>query len=85
MCPDELYFQTVAYNTKWKETTFSEPSPDITMRYIRWSPHEWHPDILKRPDYHKIFQSNALFARKFDPEDDAIYDEIDYIVDRLDS
>jgi hypothetical protein len=84
VCPDEMYFQTVAYNTKWRETTFLEPTPDITMRYIQWKPYSWHPDILGRPEYHAMFKSNALFARKFDPDETVIYDEIDFIVDSND-
>lgn len=67
LCPDELWFQTMCYNSEFRDTFY-----DITdlrsgsMRYIDWErgkPYIWGQDS---GDYDKLIDSPYLFARKFD-------------------
>lgn len=73
VCPDEMLFHTILFNSGYG------PKTADYLRYIDWSECRPNPKILKYPDdYDGIRQSNALFARKFDMDADAvILDKID--------
>jgi hypothetical protein len=85
--PDEAFVPTLLYTTDWKRTLFNaetatqEDKRKALMRHIVWSPGEWHPDVLKSKDLPKIFASNGLFARKFDPWASRVYEDIDFVID----
>lgn len=70
-CADELFLQTIAYNSEFKENIYHE-SPDEHQnikRHIDWKRGE--PYTFKIEDYEELFRSNCFFARKFSSETDA--------------
>lgn len=75
--PDELFFQTIAVNSAWRESLV-----DDNLRYIDWSRLP-APAILRRDDFDRLVGSSKLFARKFDEAVDAeILDLLDAHLDR---
>lgn len=75
-CADELFVQTLVYNSKYKKNLFlnKEGKPD-TCRYVDWN--KGNPAILKQEDYNKIMKSNYVFARKFSSKvDKSVIDNI---------
>lgn len=63
-CADELYIQTIIYNSKFKKSIyFDKTGKTSNLRYIDWN--KGNPAILKMEDYDDIVNSNMLFARKF--------------------
>lgn len=78
--PDEFFFQTILLNSKDKRLLASITNNN--MRYIRWQEGKAHPDTLRVNDLQNLLQSDALFARKFDPDKDKlIISRIDYYLD----
>ncbi len=75
-CADELFIQTLVYNSKFKDNLYDKKFDDnniANMRLIdikkrgkRGSPYTWN---LK--DFEEIKDSQCLFARKFNMEEDA--------------
>lgn len=67
LCPDELVFTSLAYNSEYKENLAS--FGDLlngSMRYIDWgrgTPYTWGKD---ENDFDLLVNSPYLFARKFD-------------------
>lgn len=59
LCADEMFLQTVANSSPFKESIV-----DDTLRYIDWE--RGNPYIFKNADYNLLIESDALFARKFD-------------------
>ncbi|SMC97992.1 beta-1,6-N-acetylglucosaminyltransferase [Sporomusa malonica] len=65
MAPDELFIQTMAFNSDYKDKIF-----DITdlkngsMRYIDWK--RGTPYVFRSSDFEDLINSRYLFARKFD-------------------
>lgn len=82
---DEVYKQCIVLNTNFKDKIYNFPINNHTvsfnMRYIDWSGGGSHPKTLIMDDIGRIFESNCLFARKFDESVDR--DVIDYIYDRV--
>ena len=60
ICCDEVFLQTIVYNSPFKEKV-----TDINTRYIDWNTHANNPKTLTIDDYNSIKKSNCLFARKF--------------------
>lgn len=74
--PDEFFFQTILLNSEDERLLASITNNN--MRYIRWKDEESHPEILRKSEIKDIMQSDALFARKVDPDkDEDILDLID--------
>jgi len=63
-CPDELYFQSVIGNSRFKSQIINRP-----FRYLEWG-HDG-PRTLTISDYETLKQTDHLFARKFDPAQSA--------------
>jgi hypothetical protein len=60
--PEEAFFQTILLNSICKDKIINE-----TLTYVDWSkPFGPYPATLTLDDFHKIQNSNKLFARKFD-------------------
>lgn len=82
---DEVYKQCIALNTKFRDKIYPFPNNENTvsfnMRYIDWSAGGSHPKIITMDDINKLFETDCLFARKFDEEVDR--DVIDYVYDRV--
>ncbi|MCF2444147.1 beta-1,6-N-acetylglucosaminyltransferase [Dyadobacter sp. CY345] len=58
--PDEIIFQTILYNSEFKDRLVNN-----NLRYIDWSAGKASPEILTEADLPTLKASNALFARKF--------------------
>lgn len=61
LCPDELVFNTLIYNSSFKDSIVND-----NLRYIDWNNQKDSPKILLSDDYEKIITSRKLFGRKFD-------------------
>lgn len=73
-----MFVQTLVYNSKFKETLFNDKYNDkcsANQRYIDWN--TGTPYIWRKSDVDDLFESNYLFARKFDEKvDSEVIDEI---------
>lgn len=81
-CGDEMFVQTLAYNSRFKETLFNDKYNDkcsANQRYIDWN--TGTPYIWRKSDIEDLFESNCLFARKFDEKVDS--EVIDEIIERI--
>lgn len=58
---DEIFFQTILLNSKFKDEVFNDD-----LRYIDWSTRDTHPKVLTENDFESVSNSQQLFARKFD-------------------
>ena len=59
-CCDEVFLQTIAYNSP-----FAKNIASYNIRYIDWSKHGKSPELLTLDHYESIINSEHLFARKF--------------------
>ena len=69
-CADELFIQTIVYNSKFKEKIFNDYQDEHQniKRYIDWERGE--PYTFTIEDYQELINSNCFFARKFSSEKD---------------
>lgn len=68
-CGDEIFFQTIICNSKYKNKIYKIDQNDdnlMALRYIDWKSGPEYPKILNENDYEKIKKTNCLFGRKFD-------------------
>ncbi|MGV3762426.1 beta-1,6-N-acetylglucosaminyltransferase [Parapedobacter sp.] len=65
--PDEFFFQTILYNSHFREEIINE-----NLRYIKWGEGKHNPEILTREDYATLVNSGKLYARKFDMDSDVL-------------
>ena len=63
--PDEFIFQTILYNSSFRETMIND-----NLRYINFIPGEFHPTTITIADKDALLQSGKFFARKFTGESD---------------
>ncbi len=69
VCGDELFLQTIARNSEYREKICNPNTmPEIPdTRYIDWSRgSNNNPYIFRTEDYEELKQARGLFARKFD-------------------
>ncbi len=72
---DEIVFQTILYNSKYREDMVND-----NLRYIDWSEGKPSPATFTIKDAEKLTASGKLFARKFNPAiDSAILDYLDSV------
>jgi len=64
--PDEMFFQTILLNSKFKKQIVND-----NLRMIDWPTGSKHPKIFETKDLNKIEESVKLFARKFDENVDS--------------
>lgn len=75
-CCDELFLQTIVYNSKFKQKLYQCNFCNdyvSNMRYIKWDSSNGktsHPVTLTMKDYDCMHESGRLFARKFDADVD---------------
>ena len=71
--PDEFVFQTILFNSIYKEDIVND-----NMRFIDWSEGNKNPKTFTAKDVNILLASNQFFARKFDVNVDAeILDLVD--------
>ena len=75
ICGDELIFQTIIMNSKYKNYVISD-----SLRYIKWQQGNCSPDLIDEDDIDDIKKSKKIFARKFDiDKNNVLYKVKDYI------
>ena len=74
-CPDELFIQTVCYNSPFKDKVKEAGSEfDGNLRYIKWVDGELLP--ITMGDLSALKQSDRWFARKFSGKDTGLVNAI---------
>jgi Core-2/I-Branching enzyme len=77
-CADEIFLQTILYNSKFRENIFHKNMDDnyiACMRYIDWN--RGNPYTFRENDIDDLINSDKLFARKFSAElDKKVIDRI---------
>lgn len=71
LCCDEIFLQTILYNSVYKKNLYSNTFDDdynANMRFILWEPGNSSPYVFRDKDFSLLQQSDCLFARKFDPD-----------------
>ena len=66
-CADEIFVQTLAWNSIYRENLYNKEFNNnylSCMRYIDWN--RGNPYIWRNEDYDELINSEYLFARKFD-------------------
>ncbi|SFD06785.1 beta-1,6-N-acetylglucosaminyltransferase [Butyrivibrio sp. YAB3001] len=66
-CCDEVFLQTIVYNSTFKDSLFhKEYDNDLhaIMRHIDWN--RGRPYVFRKDDFNELAESEMLFARKFD-------------------
>lgn len=70
---DEIIFQTILYNSPYREDIVND-----SMRYIDWSEGNASPKTFTMQDFQALVDSGKLFARKFNLEvSTELLDELD--------
>lgn len=82
MCADEIFLQTIAINSVFKEKLYYKNFDNdlhSIMRYIDWQ--RGKPYIFRNKDFDELIKSEYLFARKFDEDiDKKIINKIYYFL-----
>ena len=64
LCPDEIFIQTVLWNSSFREHIYNKENALIgSMRYIDWE--RGNPYVWQEKDTDELLSSPYLFARKF--------------------
>lgn len=81
-CADEVFIQTILYNSDFRKNLFISTDGDpVNRRLIDWK--RGNPYVFRKDDIDMIESSNCLFARKFDNDIDSdIISEIDELIER---
>ena len=84
-CADELFIQTLVYNSKFKEKLYDKKFDDAitaNMRLIDWNRGKnGNPYVWRIEDKKTIEESECLFARKFDINID--HKIVQYVISRV--
>lgn len=70
-CADEVFLQTIVYNSKFIHKLYKKDMNDdhvACMRYIDWK--RGNPYIFRKEDFQELVNSNRMFARKFSSKTD---------------
>lgn len=83
-CSDELFIQTVAYNSKYRDNIYHSSFDEVydNMRLIDWKRRNTNsPYTFRDEDYDELIHSEALIARKFseDVDKDIIKKIVSYV------
>ena len=71
--PDEFFFQTILFNSSYRDEICND-----NLRYIEWEDGKVNPQLLTTGHLNRLVNSNKLYARKFDVDVDS------HILDLLD-
>ncbi len=84
-CVDEIFLQTLVWNSAFKEKLYCPDAQDdyrTCLRFIDWK--RGNPYTFTEQDFHELINSGFLFARKFDIEKhpEICYKIADYVLNR---
>lgn len=69
LCGDEIFFQTIVGNSKYKDNIYKlgecEDDNAMALRYIDWKTGPEYPKILDENDFENMKDEDYIFARKF--------------------
>ncbi len=71
-CSDEMFLQTIVYNSKFKDKLINKDYDDdyfSIKRFIDWN--RGKPYTFTNIDFDELMYSDMLFARKFNPSQDS--------------
>jgi hypothetical protein len=71
LLPDELFFQTLVLHLVDKSTIVND-----NKRFIRWEAGSSHPVNLESVHFSDLMKSNDYFARKFEPSNALLFNEL---------
>lgn len=74
LCPDEIFVQTILWNSPFKANIYSLDEDHGNMRLIDWkrgAPYNWQEE-----DFEEISHSDELFARKFSSDQQELINRI---------
>ena len=75
LCPDEIFLQTILWNSPFRFNLYSkEETDDSSMRKIDWE--RGRPYVWQNTDYEELVGSDMLFARKFSSANRKLIDKI---------
>ncbi|MBQ8500937.1 MAG: glycosyl transferase [Bacteroides sp.] len=60
LCPDEIFVQTILWNSPFKKHIYSEKDNMRKIDWMRGNPYVWH-----NKDWEELQKTEELFARKF--------------------
>lgn len=85
VCGDEIFLQTIVYNSNFKDNLYiKEMNGDhmSCMRYIDWR--RGNPYVFRKEDFEELINSNAIFARKFSykVDNEVINNIFNYLLDK---
>ena len=72
-CADELFIQTIAYNSVFRDKIFDNQTDNLmnNMRFVDWKRgNNGSPYTFRSSDFENVIHSKALFGRKFSEEID---------------
>ncbi len=76
LCPDEIFVQTILWNSPFKENIYKTNEDDAgNMRLADWN--RGNPYTWKLQDYNELIASDKLFARKFSSQDKELIKQIE--------
>lgn len=82
-CCDEVFLQTLIYNSPYRERLYQSDGGYGNLRYTRWIEGQNSPAVLRMGDLAAIDASRCLFARKFERSVDG--EIVDIILKRVKS
>lgn len=75
LCPDEIFLQTILWNSPFRHNVYSKKDAETScMREIDWK--RGSPYVWQDADYEELFRSEKLFARKFSSASQGLIDKI---------
>lgn len=75
LCPDEIFIQTIVWNSPFRSSVYSmEDAETGSMREIDWK--RGGPYVWQDTDYDELVRSEKLFARKFSSTSQGLVDRI---------
>lgn len=80
LIPDEMIFQTLLMNSKFKTTIVNN-----NLRYIKWKGKKAHPESLTEHNIKDFYFEENLYARKFNSYKETVLDKIDRIIKSCDN
>lgn len=76
LCPDEIFVQTILWNSPFKENIYKANEEDAgNMRLTDWN--RGNPYTWKLQDYNELIASDKLFARKFSSKEKELIKQIE--------
>jgi len=75
LCPDEIFLQTILWNSPFKENIYKANEDDAgNMRLVDWN--RGNPYTWQSQDYNELIASDRLFARKFSSKEKELIEQI---------